>query len=347
VDRYPLLYRAAAAGTIAFELSFLFLIFFRRLRLVAVAQGLVFHTMTWVFMRIWFDSLVRCYVAFFDWHEIGHRVGRALFKDDLVVLYDGTCRLCRRTMACLRVLDLLGRVRYVNAVDGRAVEEEGFAWLDADALMADMHVVRGRQLWKGFEAYRALLVRMPILWPVLPLLYVWPVPQIGSAIYRRVADARTCSLVPAGGVAAGRPVLVGGGRAVVVGLFLLAGNVALGVGHVDAAWPLACYPTFSGINGRPEREALEMSVVTPTGEKTVEPAVRSTRVLALMDQVLSARTEAERTSRMRALTRLDSQDAPRFPPSGRVRFYRVTLSTVPELWKSNPVERQFLGEISR
>jgi len=346
IDRYPLLYQAGAAGTIAFELSFIFLIFFPRLRLLAVAQALAFHTMTRVLMQIWFDSLVRCYVAFFDWHAICRRVGRAMFGDELVVPYDGTCRLCRRTIACLRVVDVLGRVRYLDAGSRPEVVAHGLGWLDADALMADMHAVRGRRAWKGFEAYRQLVGRLPVLWPVLPLLYVWPVPFIGERVYRRVADSRTCSLVrPVLAPSVPRPAGMRLRAVTGIGAFLFCGNVLFGAAHVVSAWPLACYPTFEGINDSSERELIEMTVLSPAGERAVDTGFRSTRVLGLMDQILAAETEEARVVKVAALARMWEASLAERPAAGSLRLYKVTLSTVPELWSTNPVRRELLLEL--
>jgi len=82
IDRYSILCMAGGSATILFELSFLFLILFRRTRKVAAFAGLFFHAMTCLFLRIpdlisWqtflsqtFASLIACYVSFFDWSRI-------------------------------------------------------------------------------------------------------------------------------------------------------------------------------------------------------------------------------------------------------------------------------------
>jgi uncharacterized membrane protein YphA (DoxX/SURF4 family) len=77
VDRHPLLYQTAALGTILFELSFIFLVLSRRTRPFAAIAGLLFHTMTAYFMRIYFLELMLCYVVFVDWHALARRLGLA------------------------------------------------------------------------------------------------------------------------------------------------------------------------------------------------------------------------------------------------------------------------------
>jgi hypothetical protein len=77
LDQFPLLYQAAALGTILFELSFLFLVLSRRTRPLAAMGGLLFHAATAYFLRIYFLELMLCYVVFVDWHALARRLGFA------------------------------------------------------------------------------------------------------------------------------------------------------------------------------------------------------------------------------------------------------------------------------
>ncbi|MGB7946617.1 MAG: DCC1-like thiol-disulfide oxidoreductase family protein, partial [Candidatus Binatia bacterium] len=191
IDQYPVLYRLGGIATIVFEMSFIFLIFFPSLRIFAVAGGFAFHTMTELFLRISFRDLLRCYVVFFDWNMIFRRIGTWLYREPRYVIYDGNCSRCRRTIASLRVFDIFGRLTYVNAHDKESIREHGLLWLDASAIMTDLYVVTARkQGWPGFFGYRILAARIPILWPIWPLLYVWPITAIGTRLYRHVADSR-------------------------------------------------------------------------------------------------------------------------------------------------------------
>src|SRR5262249_46922780 len=129
LDQYPLLYRMSAAATIAFELSFIFLIFFPSIRLLAPVGGLVFHNMTTLFMRISFWQLQVCYVVFFDWDRLFRWVGLRLYLEPMYLIFDGNCQLCRRTIAILRTTDILHRVIYVNALDKHQIQSCGLTWL--------------------------------------------------------------------------------------------------------------------------------------------------------------------------------------------------------------------------
>jgi hypothetical protein len=73
IYRHPALCALVGAGTVVFELSFLFLVFFRRCRPWLVVAGLAFHNLTGLFMRIWFAPLQPMYVALVDWDSVSCR----------------------------------------------------------------------------------------------------------------------------------------------------------------------------------------------------------------------------------------------------------------------------------
>ncbi len=74
IDQHPLLLHSGALLTIAFELSFLVLVLFRKTRIFAVLGGLAFHGMTQLFMRISFSNLLLCYVSLVDWSIVAQKL---------------------------------------------------------------------------------------------------------------------------------------------------------------------------------------------------------------------------------------------------------------------------------
>src|SRR6202171_4707697 len=197
IDQHPFLYQMSAAASIAFELSFIVIIFFPAIRYLAALGGLAFHNMTGLFMRIYFWQMQGCYVSFVDCQRVFRCAGRRLFSEEMYLIYDGNCRLCRRTIAALRTLDVFGRVHYLSAFDEPAIRSHGLDWLNSDDLLLNMHAVKGRKVWRGFAAYRTLAQRLPVLWPLVPFLYLWPLTLIGRRVYRHVADTRACDILVA------------------------------------------------------------------------------------------------------------------------------------------------------
>lgn len=115
------------------------------------------------------------------------------------VLFDGDCAFCRKSIAILRKLDWLHRLEYVS------FREQTHPLLQlppiAQAPLTDeMHILTpdGRELFHGFRAFRWLAWRLPLLWPLAPLLYIPGVPSLGQRIYLWIARNRF-RLVPCHG----------------------------------------------------------------------------------------------------------------------------------------------------
>ena len=111
------------------------------------------------------------------------------------VLYDGQCELCRRSVRLLRRLDWLGRLSYVD------VRTQGNRTaLPLERLLAEMHLLppEGSEIYHGFGAFRWMAWRLPLLWPVAPLLFLPGVPSLGQRVYLWVARNRF-RLVPCHG----------------------------------------------------------------------------------------------------------------------------------------------------
>lgn len=77
VDHFPSLCRFGALWVVAFELSFLPLLLWRRGRWIALLGGLLFHLLSEVFLRIRFVSLWACYVVLIDWGAVQEALKRS------------------------------------------------------------------------------------------------------------------------------------------------------------------------------------------------------------------------------------------------------------------------------
>ena len=357
VDQQPLVYQLLAVGTIAFELSFLWLVFVPRLRPALAASGVAFHEGIKRTMQIRiFWTLQACYVTFVNWAGLLRWAGRRMFAAPLRIVYDGNCRLCRRTIAIVRAFDVLGRMTYVNALDEDALRRHDLERLDRQALVADMHAVLSNRAWLGYDAYRAMAWRMPLVWPILPVLYVWPVAAIGRRLYRHIADARTCEISGGPGHAPGLPSHAAAPSATlavtVVGVCLLAGNAYFGVRGQSAAWPLACYPTFRQVITAPEFSTLRVAVVDDAGaqqfldDRPMEQRATTGRWNNLVGSILSPQDEAARRKRLAALWRMWLTQDPGLVKARAVRFYKVTRSTLPERGADPVLHEELLWETS-
>lgn len=106
VDRYPAILRGMAGAAVAFELTVIPLLLWRRSRALVAAWAFLFHMATELLMFIRFTSLWPSYVVILDAHRTVRGLAAEVFPRKLVVSAPP------RTVAVLRATDLLGRVIY-------------------------------------------------------------------------------------------------------------------------------------------------------------------------------------------------------------------------------------------
>jgi len=183
-----------------FELLFLPLVFIRAARpalLVGVAaiqvgQGLAQgHS-----LNIGSGGLLLSHAGLVDWTAAARALGRRRGRAPILVFYDGGCGFCRRAIGILRSVDLLDGVEPVVGLSGDARRRRHPEITD-EMLAHDVWAVDGSHAWSGYAAYRIIAARVPVLWPLVPLLALPPVAWVGQRVYRRVADSRDCRLPPA------------------------------------------------------------------------------------------------------------------------------------------------------
>jgi predicted DCC family thiol-disulfide oxidoreductase YuxK len=355
IDHYPLLYKLAALATMIFELSFIFIIFFPGIRLLAALGGLLFHNLTYVLMRIPFWWLQPCYVSFFDWYAVFKRIGHWFYRDEMSVFYDGNCKSCIRKIAYFRVFDVFGRVSYVPVTDEGGTQDKDCHSMDYPSIKKHIYASVGSRHLQGIDVFREVAKRIPVLWPASLFLSIWPL----TLITRRIRDRAHLSRKPF--FAGERPLKTddfGSARPssatiVTVGVFLMFMNALCGVGHIVSSWPFACYPTFERIIGPQSTiQSLSISSNNKSGETTIldghslSREFYWSRSLGLTQHILSTDDQELLRLRLKALLKVWSQKDSRLRRSDTVRFYKAILFPAPpEQRGANTVRRELLFEL--
>jgi predicted DCC family thiol-disulfide oxidoreductase YuxK len=353
LDWHPWLYRALALGTIVFEMSFIVLIFFPRLRRAAAAGGVTFNLGTLIFLRIFFYDLLIYYVALFDVSGWLKKVGGRLFKAPLNVFYDGSCNVCRRAIASIRTVDVFDRIVYMDAREDPALDTSNAAGESRLELLPDIYARSGARRYRGAEVYRAMAARIPILWPLVPFLFLPPVDAIANRVYSRVKHGRTCAPVNGKDDSSEGRTRVGNSdwnMATAVGVLLVAANVYTGARGIVSGWPFACYPTFAPMAGE---EIISLEVVAldargeiiPTDTSSLRESFSHQRLRGLLESVARLPMPGGSLDRLRGVWQLYVQKDPQLGAAASVRFYRATLRTVPGDQHLNPLQRELIAEI--
>ena len=108
-----------------------------------------------------------------------------------LVLFDGECPLCRKTAGLLRRFDWLHLLRFHDCRDTAGIPANT-AHLDPAHMIAEMHVLSPdrTQAHSGFRAVRWIAGRVPLMWPLYPLLFIPGIPRLGQKIYLWIARNR-------------------------------------------------------------------------------------------------------------------------------------------------------------
>jgi predicted DCC family thiol-disulfide oxidoreductase YuxK len=199
VARHHVAARGLALASVSIELLYPLALFSRRARYVLAPAGLAMLLGIRLLMGPTFEQFMMCYVFWVPWASVAAAVRRrAPAGADRLVVFDGGCGLCTGTIAVLRRLDVLGRLRFADAGADWIRIASAYPFLNAQSCLTDMHVIVARKqgafsVETGFDAYRSMAWAVPLAWPLLPLLYVPGVPTVGRRIYRYVASHRSAN----------------------------------------------------------------------------------------------------------------------------------------------------------
>jgi hypothetical protein len=247
--------------------------------------------------------------------------------------------MSRRLIASSRLFDVFARTRYIDASAERALRAEGLSQTDLSAFSPEMYAIVGHKKLTGFEMYRALVARIPLLLPVLPLFLFSPITRQNrptTGMSARIFSSPSSH--PLAKTSRRRKPWLNG--VMIVGSLFLSANVYCGARNIDS-WPFAVYPQFAEILEGAVQRSLEIVVQTPTGQtRLVKPRLRWTAVR----RIVRIKDPAERMKRLRAVQHLLLQDGLALQPGDSLQFYEVTRSTIPEERNSNFLQRELLLE---
>ena len=110
----------------------------------------------------------------------------------MVVLFDGGCPMCRRTIRRLHRLDWLHRLTFADGTDPARRERFAPGLTDAQ-IMREMWVIEPERRSGGYDALLRIARVLPLLWVLFLVGSLPGVRQLGRAVYGAVAVRRTRS----------------------------------------------------------------------------------------------------------------------------------------------------------
>jgi predicted DCC family thiol-disulfide oxidoreductase YuxK len=181
---YPILLDFAGWGTLALETGFLLAVL-AGVSLAPFAVGLVGFTLTnAAVLGIFFvDSLF--FIALFAPYDRLH--ARLGLGRDVDLVFDDRCRFCMRVLVPFDYIDINDTVSFY----GGQSAPESYRDRDDMELSRAMYLVHNGTAYEGYYAFRELLRQYRTFLPVVWLMGLPLVRQVGERVYRYVADNRS------------------------------------------------------------------------------------------------------------------------------------------------------------
>lgn len=111
------------------------------------------------------------------------------FRGSPTVIYDGQCNFCISQINNLKRLDLWRTLQFVSLHD--PLVKSACPDLSFEQLMEEMWVVTPEgSKYGGADALRYLSRKLPLLWPLAPLLHIPASRPLWAWMYRKVAQRR-------------------------------------------------------------------------------------------------------------------------------------------------------------
>src|SRR5262249_43438856 len=136
-------------------------------------------------------------------HPVHHMPVEHSISEKAKVFYDGHCALCRKSVHLLRRLDWMERLSFVDVRELAHPPADGPP-LSRERMLEEVHLMTpdGGRVYHGFEAFRWIAWEVPLLWVLVPFLYLPGMGSLGQKFYLWVARNRFRLIPCHGGVCA-------------------------------------------------------------------------------------------------------------------------------------------------
>lgn len=184
------------------EFCMVFFLFWRRTRMSAIYLGIFFQTLliltldvpaTFFFM---FPAMFLLFInpnEILDWLQMRQRINQSSQRP--MILYDGSCGFCKWSVEKLMKMDLFCTLEYKNFYDYLDSDKTLPAGLTSDQVMKRLYLVEGgSDTYGGYVAFRRICWFMPMMFPLIPIIFFPGMGIIGPWLYDLVAKNRKCLL---------------------------------------------------------------------------------------------------------------------------------------------------------
>jgi predicted DCC family thiol-disulfide oxidoreductase YuxK len=179
---HPAFCYVAGLMIVATEISMPFLLFIPRTRRAAIILGFCWHILLVLTLDVptiflfLFPAQLMLFIhpqKITDWIGSLRRVNEKSSR--MKIIYDGECSFCRSSIRLLQVMDLWGKLEYIPGPKG----------------LSEMKLYTSDdKIYGGFFAFRKLAWMLPMLYPMLLIVYFPGSGILGPLAYRWIARNR-------------------------------------------------------------------------------------------------------------------------------------------------------------
>lgn len=180
----PILLSVAAWLTVILEIGLLITILVG-LPLTPFAIGLLsMHTIIALTMQIFFFDQYLFFALFLPWNRLYSRLVRS---NEFNIIYYDNCYFCARSLYVFKQFDVDSTITFYTP---ETAPQEYLQRSGVDPELA-MYAVAVGQTYEGYHAFRRLLAQFRIFAPVVAIMKIPPVVNIGKLVYERIAANRS------------------------------------------------------------------------------------------------------------------------------------------------------------
>lgn len=178
---------------VVFEAVFIFLFWFRKVRVPFLLLGIFFHLGILIAYPIpWFAlTAVVVYLLMVPpgfWLAISKAIKSRQTAFDFY--YDAECPLCNKVVVIIRHVDIFNKINCVT-VQGYAAQDAVLQGIDEQTLLINIHGVdRKGKVSVGYHAYIELMKHLGYTYPLALILSLPGIATIGKNIYSYIAGNR-------------------------------------------------------------------------------------------------------------------------------------------------------------
>lgn len=179
--------------TIVFEIGFIFLMWFKKLRYVLTIIGLGLHIGIFIFFPIPVFAIgMSCFyfllVPLSFWKKFSFSNPNKEFA--LKFYYDNECPLCLRTRIIIEHFDIFNNVKFLS-VQGNAQNEKAFSNIPSEELLINIYSVnKSGKVYMGVNTYIQVLFALRYTYLIGLIIHIPGIYHLGKFLYGKIALSR-------------------------------------------------------------------------------------------------------------------------------------------------------------